>query len=110
MRERIEQLEIRTQRNERKLEQIEHALSRLQLQLGKLNLREPARFDITSHVTPGTEFSVDHNMGRIPDNFIVINQDGAGTVYKDSGGTAWTRSIAYFKSDVASITFTLTFI
>lgn len=60
---------------------------------------------VTSHLTPGTEFSVAHTLGKVPTGYIVTKQAGAGSIY--NGTTANTASTIYFRSDVASTSFTL---
>ena len=61
------------------------------------------RVSVTSHATPGTEFSVTHTLGKVPTDYIVCGQDGAGTVY--DGTTANTSTTMYFKSDASSVEF-----
>jgi len=63
------------------------------------------RVSVTTHATPGTEFSVAHGLGKIPAGYIVAGQDGAGSVY--DGATANTSTTLYLKSDVASKIFRL---
>lgn len=60
---------------------------------------------VTSHGTPGTEFSVSHTLGKTPTGWIVYGQTGAGTVY--DGTTANTDTTLYFRSDAASKTYRL---
>lgn len=60
---------------------------------------------VSSHATPGTEFSVSHGLGKIPTGYIVTKQAGAGSVY--DGTTSNTETTLYLKSDVASTSFTL---
>lgn len=61
---------------------------------------------ITSDATPDTEFSVTHTLGSVPVGRIILYQDKAGSLYQGpSTGTAWTDTTAYFKCDVASVTF-----
>lgn len=66
-----------------------------------------SRVSVTSHGTPGTEFSVAHLLGKVPAGYIVTGQAGAGSIY--DGTTSNTATTAYFKSDVASISFRLMF-
>lgn len=63
------------------------------------------RVSVTSHATPGTEFSVAHTLGKVPLGYIVAGQDGAGSVY--DGATPNTSSTLYLKSDVGGKTFRL---
>jgi hypothetical protein len=60
---------------------------------------------VVSHATPGSEFSVSHRLGKVPQGYIVTGQDGAGSVY--DGSTTNTNAILYLKSDVSSKTFRL---
>ena len=61
------------------------------------------RVSVTSHATPGTEFSVTHTLGKIPKGRIVYGQDKAGSLY--AGSTTNTTTTMYFKSDASSATF-----
>lgn len=58
-------------------------------------------FDVTSHATPDTEFSFEHGLRYIPNGFLVIAQDKAGSVYK--GATAWDTEKIYLKANVATM-------
>lgn len=60
---------------------------------------------VTSHGTPGTEFSVAHTLGKTPTGWIVYGQTGAGTMY--DGTTANTATTLFLRSDAASKTFRL---
>jgi hypothetical protein len=59
----------------------------------------------TSNATQNAAFSVNHQLGRIPVGFHVINKDKAGDFY--ASGTAWTATTISLKCTVASVTFTL---
>lgn len=60
----------------------------------------------TSDVTPDTEFSAAHTLGRVPAGRVILYQTKAGNLYQGpSTGTAWTATNAYFKCDVASVGF-----
>ena|SRR3990167_888968 len=63
------------------------------------------RVSVTSHGTPGTEFSVAHTLGKVPTGYIVYGQAAAGSVY--DGTTANTKTTLYLKSDVATVSFRL---
>ena len=63
------------------------------------------RVSVTSHGTPGTEFSVAHTLGKVPTGYIVYRQAGAGSVY--DGTTPNTNATLYLKSDVANTVFYL---
>lgn len=76
--------------------------------LGFFDLREIARFEVTSVASIGTEFSFSHNLGRTPTGYIVLSQNSAGDLY--TSGTTWTDTLAYFKSDGSNVTFVVIFI
>ena len=61
------------------------------------------RISAVSHVTPGTEFSVAHGLGKVPVGYVVYGQTGAGSIY--DGATTNTKTTLYLKSDVSAITF-----
>ena len=63
------------------------------------------RVSVTSHGTPGTEFSVLHTLGKVPIGYIVCGQNGAGSVY--DGTTANTATTLFLKSDVGGVVFRL---
>jgi hypothetical protein len=63
------------------------------------------RVEVVTHATPGTEFSVAHELGKVPTGYIVYGQSAAGSVY--DGATANTAATLYLKSDVSSKTFRL---
>lgn len=60
---------------------------------------------VASHAVPGTEFSVAHALGKAIMGYIVYGQTAAGSIF--DGVTANTKTTAYFKSDVAGVTFRL---
>ena len=62
-----------------------------------------SRFSVTSHVTPGAEFSVAHGLGKVPTGYIVYGQAGAGSVY--DGTTSNTSTTLYLKSDASNTVF-----
>lgn len=59
----------------------------------------------TTPVTPGTLFTVNHTLGRVPVGFDVKRMDEAGSIY--DSGTPWTATQIFLKSSAASATFTL---
>jgi len=61
------------------------------------------RVSVTSHATPGTEFSVAHTLGKTPTGYIVTGQAGAGTIY--DGTTANDATTLYLRSDASSVSF-----
>ena len=63
------------------------------------------RVSVTSHVTPGTEFSIAHTLGKTPIGYLVYGQNGAGSVY--DGATANDKTTLYLKSDVSAKVFRL---
>lgn len=58
---------------------------------------------VTSHATPGTEFSASHGLGKIPSGYMVCGQSAVGSIY--DGGTTNTTSALYLKSDAAGAVF-----
>lgn len=61
-----------------------------------------------SGTSPGvsdTEFTVAHNLGRIPIGFIVVSVDKAAIIYKST--TAWTSSNIYLKANATSVSYVL---
>ena len=71
---------------------------------------------LTTHATPGTQFSITHSIAAIPQGWIIMWQDGVGSLCARPDGTgtvtAWTAAtngstdgLAYFESDVASTQF-----
>lgn len=58
-------------------------------------------FITTSPATAGDEFRITHNLGFIPNNFLVVSKSGAGEIYPS--GTAWTESTAFLKCTTASL-------
>lgn len=58
----------------------------------------------TTSATPDAENTVAHGLGAVPSGlYIVMSQNLAGSLYL--GSTSWTATNAYFKCDVASVTF-----
>ena len=56
-------------------------------------------------ITPGvanTEFTVTHNLGRIPNGILVASVDKAAIIYA-SRRTDWTRTQLFLKSDQATV-------
>ena len=66
---------------------------------------DASRVTVVTHVTPGTEFSISHGLGKVPLGYIVTGQEAAGSIY--DGSTSNTNTTIYFKSDVSSKTFNL---
>lgn len=52
-----------------------------------------------------TEFSITHQLGRIPIGIIVIRTNKAGVFY--DSGTTWTKTTIFLKCNTATVTFTL---
>jgi hypothetical protein len=63
------------------------------------------RVSVVSHVTPGTEFSVAHTLGKVPLGYITAGQNAAGSVR--DGTTSNTATTLFLKSDASSATFRL---
>jgi len=60
---------------------------------------------ITSPAGADTEFTVTHNLGRVPVGFFVVNIDKVGIVY--DGGTVWTTTQMFLKVNAATVTLTI---
>lgn len=60
---------------------------------------------VTSHATPGTEFSVAHLLGKVPTGRLIYGQNGAGSLY--DGTTSNNATTMYFRSDAATRLFRL---
>ena len=63
------------------------------------------RFSIVSHVTPHSEFSAAHGLGKIPVGYIVYGQTATGCIY--DGSTTNTKTTIYLRSDTSAATFKL---
>ena len=63
------------------------------------------RLSVKSSATPGAEFSVAHQLGKVPAGYLVTGQDGPGHIY--AGSTPNTKTTLYFKSDQANVTFSI---
>lgn len=61
------------------------------------------KFVATSPAAPNTEFSISHNLGRIPHGFIYLGGSNQGQVYK--GVTSWTATQVFLKETQGSNTF-----
>lgn len=59
----------------------------------------------TSSATPDAENTVAHNLGLIPQGYIVVGRDKAGILYNST--TAFTTTNLYLKCNVASVTFSI---
>lgn len=70
------------------------------------------RFQLfTSDGSADTEFTVAHGLGAIPIGRMIMYQDKAGSLYQGpTTGTNWDATNAFFKCDVASVTFLVFFI
>lgn len=55
---------------------------------------------ITTPGTANTQFTVQHNLGRVPINYIA-NINAAGSVY-DSARSTWTDELMYLECSAAS--------
>ena len=63
------------------------------------------RVSVTSHATPGTEFSVTHTLGKVPVGRLIYGQDKDGSLY--TGSSSNTTTTMYFKSSASSAVFDL---
>lgn len=57
----------------------------------------------SSSATPNAENTVAHTLGKVPTGYFVYSKDKAAHLY--DGGTTWTKTNIYIKSDVASVAF-----
>jgi hypothetical protein len=63
---------------------------------------------VTSPGTANTEFVVVHNLGRVPQGYIVFWTNIAASIYQGpTTGTAWTTSNMYLKANEISVTMQL---
>jgi len=60
---------------------------------------------VTSNILVDTDFTVTHNLGRLPIGWLVFNQDKAASVYK--GSVTWTSSQMTLKASSASVSLLL---
>ena len=60
-----------------------------------------AWFDGTTPVGANTDFTVTHNLGYIPQGWLVIFQDKAASVYQ--GATTWTDTQIFLRCNTASV-------
>lgn len=58
-------------------------------------------FEVTANSS--AEFSAQHEFGKTPQMYVVVGQDGPGTLY--DGDSAWTNSTIFFRSDTDGTTF-----
>jgi len=85
-----------------------HSLSRFILDLasvinGGLKIPDNISSDIVAVADTGlanTEFTVTHTLKRVPQGFIIINNDKAGVVYNST--TVWTTTAIYLKCNTAN--------
>ena len=61
--------------------------------------------DVSDSGTINTEFSVSHDLKRVPSGFLVFNINKAGVVY--DSGTAWTTAALFLKCSAANATIKL---
>lgn len=62
----------------------------------------------TSSATPDAENTIAHTIGAVPQGYIIVGQDKAGSLYQLAAtGTAWTSTNLYLKCDIASVTFNI---
>jgi hypothetical protein len=81
----------------------------LQSQITTLQQNQFVTGVTVSGTSPGganTEFSIAHNLGRIPAGYFVMGTNIAGVLYQLAGtGTAWTTSNIFVKANVGSLQF-----
>lgn len=65
--------------------------------LSRLRLSENFESYTTSvTINSGAELAIPHNLGVIPNGFIVLRQEGNGNIV--DGDTAWTESVVYLQN------------
>lgn len=58
-------------------------------------------FVVRSAKVAGDEFKLLHNLGYIPNNFVIVSKSGAGEFYPS--GSAWTTTAAYFRCTTSGL-------
>lgn len=58
---------------------------------------------LTTSGTPDASNTIAHTLGKIPIGYIVVYQNKAASLY--DGGTTWTDTNIYLKSNVATVNF-----
>lgn len=59
-----------------------------------------ASISFTSSGTPDAENTVTHDLGKVPEGFIVYDIDKGATVYR--GPTSWTKTNIYLRCNTAT--------
>ena len=88
------------------LNQISKVLNNIEF--GGVGTNENVSCVLKTATTPSpsaTEFSITHDLGRIPVGFIVVNKDKYCDVM--TSGTAWTTSLIYLKCNAATAAITV---
>ena len=63
---------------------------------------------VTTPGTANTDFSISHNLGRVPVGYLVVTRDIAVTIYNGSGGIgSWTTSTITLRASLASANITV---
>ncbi len=61
----------------------------------------------TSPATPNTAFTLTHNLGKIPNGFVVVQQNVAAIFYGTAAGNAWTTTQLTILANAASVNYTI---
>lgn len=61
----------------------------------------------TSPIIANTAFTLTHNLGQIPNGFIVIRKDQHADFYGDSGTGTWDTSVITIKCDTITVGYTI---
>jgi len=80
-------------------------LNDLNIKLKQIPLVNSQSVSITDTGTVNTNFTVNHNLNRIPVGYIVSKINKAGVVY--TGSTTWTDKAIYLKCSVANCSVTV---
>lgn len=65
-----------------------------------------AGYTVTTPGSANTEFTVTHNLGRVPVGYDIKSKDRAGQIY-DSRKASWTNTQMFLKADTASMSIVL---
>lgn len=98
--------------NVQKVMETNHKILDGGIDLGTLDFTTGTNVNLPGHLdnfhgfftTPnpaGTEFSVTHNLNRVPTGYMIVMQDAVGQVF--SSETAWTTSKIFLKSNIVGM-------
>jgi hypothetical protein len=70
--------------------------------LGRAGNFKAQMIELTTPSSANSEFSVPHSLGALPEGYIVVLQDKAGSLYTSNFG-GWDKNTIYLKSDATSM-------